>query len=193
MRDRNADRLEAALNGERMGDSDDFSGLVDVARALRRLPQDTPPEHSDAALSQLRRAVSDARQQRERRAWRWNLSFARVAASAAAVAIVIVALVIGTAGRGSVSEAVQGLFDGETNTKVVGVINEITNDRLVVKAGSQTVIVIIDERTLVTDADKDSIDLSQLSVGQTVEVKGEGEQDGEITASRVKIAADGMQ
>ena len=193
MRNRNADRLEAALNGERMRDSDDFSGLVDVAQALRRLPHDVPSEHSDAALRQLRRVVSDARQRRERRAWRWNLSFARFAASGAAIAIVIAALVIGTAGRGSVSEAVQGLFDGDTNTKVVGVISEITNDRLVVTAGDQTVTVIIDERTLVTDAGKGSIDVSQLSVGQTVEVKGEEEQDGAITASRVKIAADGTQ
>ena len=193
MRNKAADHLEAALNGEQTGHNDELSELVNVARALRRLPDDAPSARSGAALAQLRGAVRDARQQRERRAWPWNWTVARLAAAAATAAVVIAVLVMGTAGRSSVTEAVQGLFAGDTNTKIVGVISEISDDRLVVDTGGKTVIVLIDERTLVTDAQKDGVDVSQLSVGQKVEVKGEGEQEGAITASRVKIAAEADQ
>jgi hypothetical protein len=193
MRNRTADQLEAALNGEQTRDNDELSELVNVACALHRLSHDAPSERSEAALAQLRGAVRDARQQREQRAWPWNWTAARLAAAAATVAVLIAAVVIGTAGRSSISEAVQGLFAGDTNTKIVGVISEITGDRLVVQADGKTVVVVIEERTLVTDASNDGVDVSQLSVGQTIEVKGEREQDGVITASRVKIAADGTQ
>lgn len=191
MRNRIADHLEAALNGEQTRDNDELSELVKVARALHRLSHDAPSERSDVALAQLRGAVRDARQQRGQRAWPWNWTVARLAAAAATVAVIIAAIVIGTAGRSSVSEAVQGLFAGDTNTKIVGVISEITGDRLVVQADGKTVVVVIEERTLVTDASNDGVDVLQLSEGQTIEVKGEREQDGVITASRVKITPGG--
>ena len=191
MSNRTADQLEAALNGEQPLDKDELSGLVDVARALHRIPLDAPSERSSVALAQLRGAVRGARERREQRRWQWNWTVARLATAAATVAVIIAAIVIGTAGRSSVSQAVQGLFAGDTNTKIVGVINEITGDRLVVQVGGKAVVVVIEERTLVTDANKEGKSMSQLSEGQTVEIKGD-EQDGVITASRVKIT-DGTQ
>ena len=191
MSNRTADQLEAALTGEQTRDKDELAKLVTVARALHRLPHEAPSARSGVALAQLRGAVRDARRQREQRGWHWNWTVPRLATAAAAVAVIIAALIMGTAGRGSVSQAVQGLFAGDTNTKIVGVINEITGDRLVVQVGGKAVVVVIEERTLVTDANKEGMSMSQLSEGQTVEIKGD-EQDGVITASRVKIT-DGTQ
>ena len=191
MSNRTADQLEAALTGEQTRDKDELAKLVTVARALHRLPHEAPSARSGVALAQLRGAVRDARRQREQRGWHWNWTVPRLATAAAAVAVIVAAIVMGTAGRGSVSQAVQGLFTGDTNTKIVGVINEITGDRLVVQVGGKAVVVVIEERTLVTDANKEGISMSQLSEGQTVEIKGD-EQDGVITASRVKIT-DGTQ
>jgi len=191
MSNRTADQLEAALTGEQTRDKDELAKLVTVARALHRLPHEAPSARSGVALAQLRGAVRDARRQREQSGWHWNWTVPRLATAAAAVAVIVAAIVMGTAGRGSVSQAVQGLFTGDTNTKIVGVINEITGDRLVVQVGGKAVVVVIEERTLVTDANKEGISMSQLSEGQTVEIKGD-EQDGVITASRVKIT-DGTQ
>jgi hypothetical protein len=191
MSNRTSDHLEAALNGEPARNANELSELVTVARALRRLPQDGPAERNSAALAQLRGALRDARQKQEQRGWRWSWGVARLGAAAAAVAVIIAAIVMGTAGRGGVSQALQGLLPNDTNTKIVGVISDVTNDRLVVQVGGKTVVVAIEERTLVTDANKEGMEVSQLSAGQTVEIKGD-EQDGVITAVRVKIT-DGTQ
>ena len=190
MRNRDADQLEAALNGAHADSAGDTDGLVAVARALGRMPPERASPREGAAQAHLQTALRNERLRRARGARVPSIGFGRYAAAAAGVAfaaIIAGVIALSATGPGGVSEAVQGLFSDDANTKVVGIITDVADDHLLVQAGGETITVIIDDASVISDAQKEPIGVAQLAAGQGVEIKGDRQDDGSIVASRIKI------
>jgi len=203
MRKRTADRLDAALGGALtatgVAADPDVAALAGVATAIQRLA-DRPAPSEEArrrALAGLRRAVVDAKRARAESetaqplgAW-WR-GWIPARGLQAAVVLGVLALIVTVAisaslARSDVSQAVRGLFDGDTDTKVAGAVTDVRGDQLLLDTSDGPVVVTVDDATLITDEDKTSVELDDIAPGQSVDVKGERQDDGTVLAARIKL------
>ena len=74
--------------------------------------------------------------------------------------------------------------------RLEGVITAVQGQQITVLAGGQSWIVMISSTTEIRGEDGDHLSLSDLMVGDGVEVRGQREGDGPIQAERVELEDD---